>query len=99
MKRNKKKSVSKLDKLLELPDELISNEPKITIISFNKCLIENYKSILEYQEFYIRLSTYIGIININGFNMKLNEMTNDDLLIEGKIESIDFESTIENKEE
>jgi sporulation protein YqfC len=99
MKRNKKKSVSKLDKLLELPDELISNEPKITIISFNKCLIENYKSILEYQEFYIRLSTYIGIININGFNMKLNEMTNDDLLIEGKIESIDFESTVENEGE
>ena len=31
--------------------------------------------------------------------MQLNEMTNDDLLIEGKIESIDFESTIENKEE
>ena len=94
MKRNKKKGVSKLDRLLELPDE-----PKITIMAFNKCLIENYKSILEYQEFYIRLSTYIGIININGFNMQLNEMTNDDLLIEGKIESIDFESTIENKEE
>ena len=99
MKRNKKKGVSKLDRLLELPDELISNEPKITIMALNKCLIENYKSILEYQEFYIRLSTYIGIININGFNMQLNEMTNDDLLIEGKIESIDFESTIENKEE
>ncbi len=99
MKRNRKKGVSKLDKLLEIPDELISNEPKITIVAFNKCLIENYKSILEYQEFYIRLSTYIGIININGFNMQLNEMTNEDLLIEGKIESIDFESTIENREE
>ena len=40
MKRNKKKGVSKLDRLLELPDELISNEPKITIMAFNKCLIE-----------------------------------------------------------
>ena len=99
MKRNKKKGISKLNKLLEIPEELISNEPKITIISFNKCLIENYKSVLEYQEFYIRLSTYIGIININGFNMQLNEMTNDDLLIEGKIESIDFESTLDNEEE
>ena len=99
MRKNRKKGASKLDRLLELPDELVSNEPKITIVASNKCLIENYKSILEYQEFYIRLSTYIGIININGFNMQLNEMTNDDLLIEGKIESIDFESTIENEEE
>lgn len=99
MKRNRKKGISKLNKLLEMPDELVFNEPKITIIAFNKCLIENYKAILEYQEFYVRLSTYIGIININGFNMQLNEMTNDDLLIEGKIESIDFESTVENEEE
>ena len=65
MKRNRKKGISKLNKLLEMPDELVSNEPKITIIAFNKCLIENYKAILEYQEFYVRLSTYIGIININ----------------------------------
>ena len=99
MKKNKRKGISKLNKLLELPDELISNEPKITLVSFNKCLIENYKAILEYQEFYIRLSTYIGIVNINGFNMQLNEMTNEDLLIEGKIESIDFESTVEDGEE
>ena len=40
MKRNRKKGISKLNKLLEMPDELVSNEPKITIIAFNKCLIE-----------------------------------------------------------
>ena len=55
-------------------------------------LIENYKSILEYQEFYIRISTYIGIININGYELNLNEMTTDDLLITGKIDGIDFET-------
>ncbi len=98
MKRGKKK-VGRLDKLLEIPEEIVSNEPKITIISFNKCLIENYKAILEYQEFFIRISCYIGIININGFNLQLNEMTNDDLLIEGNIDSIDFESTVDNGEE
>jgi len=61
-------------------------------------LIENYKNILEYQEFYIRVNTYIGIININGFNLKLEEMTSDDLKIEGKIEGIDFENTIDEEE-
>ena len=54
-------------------------------------LIENYKVILEYQDFYIRINTQIGIININGFNLKLNEMTSDDIMVIGDIDSIDFE--------
>ena len=47
MRKNRKKGASKLDRLLELPDELVSNEPKITIVAFNKCLRGTYKSILE----------------------------------------------------
>ncbi|MBO5005037.1 MAG: sporulation protein YqfC [Clostridia bacterium] len=93
MRRNKKKNImNRLDKVLEMPKEITSNEPKITILGFNQMLIENYKGILEYQEFFIRLNTYIGIININGFNLNLSEMTTDDVLITGKIESVDFES-------
>lgn len=93
MRRNKRKNIiNRLDKVLEMPKEITSNEPKITILGFNQMLIENYKGILEYQEFYIRLNTYIGIININGFNLNLSEMTTDDILITGKIESVDFES-------
>lgn len=92
MRRNKKqKYQNKFERLLEIPTELSSTEPKITIVSFNEMLIENYKGILEYQEFFIRISTYSGIININGFNLKLDEMTSDDLMITGKIETIDFE--------
>ena len=73
MRENKRKNkINRLDKVLEMPKEIISNEPKITILGFNQMLIENYKGILEYQEFYIRLNTYIGIININGFNLNLS---------------------------
>ena len=39
-------------------------------------MIENYKAILEYQDFYIRLSTEIGILNINGFNLNLKRNDN-----------------------
>ncbi len=98
MRENKRKNkINRLDKVLEMPKEITSNEPKITILGFNQMLIENYKGILEYQEFYIRLNTYIGIVNINGFNLNLSEMTTDDILITGKIESVDFES-IEDEE-
>lgn len=98
MKQKKNYRASKLNKFLEMPEELTSNEPKITIMGFNQMLIENYKGILEYQEFFIRINTYTGIININGFNLSLNEMTQDDIMVTGKIESVDFESMTDEGE-
>lgn len=90
-----KKSQGKLSRLLELPQEVEKNNTKVTINSFDEMLIENYKGILEYEEFYIKLKTAIGIININGFNLELEQITEDDIIIKGKIESIDIERTVE----
>lgn len=95
-KKNKKLKQNRFEQLLEIPQEISSQIPKVTIMGFEDVLVENYKSILEYQDFFVRLSTNIGIININGFELKLNEMTNDDVLITGKIEGIDFEKTIDD---
>ena len=90
MKRN-----NKLDKLLEMPKEVYSNVPKVTITGFNEIIIENFKGILEYEDFYVRINTYIGIININGYGLNLENMTNDDIKVKGKIESIDIERTVD----
>lgn len=90
-KTRKNRMQSKMNRLLEIPQEISTNLPKLTIVGFEKVLIENYKAILEYQDFYIRISTYIGILNINGYELDLKEMTTDDLLITGRIEGIDFE--------
>ena len=89
--RKKNKKESTLNRILEIPQEISTNEPKITIAGFKKMLIENYKVILEYQDIYIRIKTYIGIVNINGFNLKLGEMTDDDIMVTGDIETVDFE--------
>ncbi len=85
------KRKNRLDKILELPQEVYSNVPKLTITGFNEIILENYKGILEYEEFFASISTYIGIVNINGYNLNLEKMTNDDIKITGRIENIDFE--------
>ena len=93
MKRKKQKR--KVDELLEFPKEVYSNEPKLVITRFEELVIENFKGILEYEEFFVRINTHIGIININGYNLNLKNMTNDDIKVCGKIESIEFERTID----
>ena len=91
----KEKRYNRMNKLLEIPKEVCSDIPKIIITGFDEILIENYKGILEYEEFFVRISTHIGIININGYNLNLDKMTDDDIKVRGKIESIDIERTID----
>ena len=95
MKRKNKNVKTRLNKMLEVPDEVVMQVPKLTILKFEEVLIENYKGILEYQDFFIRISTQIGIININGFDLKLGEMTADEVLVTGKIENIDLERIVD----
>ena len=89
------KRKNRFENILEMPKEVYTNVPKLTVVGFDEMIIENYKSILEYEEFFVKINTYIGILNINGFNLNLEKMTNDDIKITGTIESIDIEKTID----
>lgn len=91
----KKQRKNRMDKMLEIPKEVYSNIPKLSVTGFGEMVIENYKGILEYEEFFVRISTHIGIININGYNLNLETMTNDDIKVTGKIESIEIERLVE----
>ncbi len=88
----------KLNHILELPQEVIGNAPRLTIVGFEQLLIENYKGILEYEDFFIKINTHIGALNINGFNLNLKQMTEDDIMISGKIESVDLERTFDEED-
>ena len=91
----RKRNHNKIDKMLELPKEVYTNEPKITITGFDEMIIENFKGILEYEEFFVRINTYIGIISINGFSLNLENMTDDDIKVTGQIDSINFEKLVD----
>ena len=91
MKRNKPKKYNKLDSLLEIPREVASTDIKITISGFDEIFIENYKNILEYQDVLIKVNTYEGTVTIYGFNLKLEELTDEDIKVSGRIDTIELE--------
>ena len=82
---------NKINNMLEIPKEVYTKEPKVTIMGFKELVIENYKRIIEYEETYIRLKTFIGIVNINGLKLKLDKMDNENIKILGNINSIYIE--------
>ena len=91
MRRSKPKKYTKLDSLLEIPREVVSTDVKLTVNGFDEVLIENYKNILEYQDILIKLNTFEGSISIYGFNLKLEQLTDEDIKVKGKIDTIEFE--------
>ncbi len=93
----KKNHFRKIDKLLEIPKEVYSNEVKITIVGFEEIIIENYQGILDYEEYFVRIKTHTGIINLNGYNFNLENLSNDDIKVTGKIEGIEFERLVEEE--
>ena len=43
--RVKRTSINRINQFLEMPEELITNKPKLTILGFDQLVIENYKNI------------------------------------------------------
>ena len=89
------KRKNRFNEFLEMPREIDNKEPKVTIISFDEIYIENYKGILEYEDFFIKINTEIGTISVNGFNLTLQEITSDDIGVKGTIKSIELEKNQE----
>ena len=89
--RDRGKKVSFIDEILDMPKEISSGTPKITLVGFGEMLIENYKGILEYEELYIKINTYIGVIHIVGSNFNLKNINEDDILLTGTFVKIELE--------
>lgn len=96
MRKKIKRKENKFDKLLEIPKEIATSTPRLIINGFEEVLVENYKGVLEYEENFIKIATYIGIVNINGVNLKLNQMKDDTVFIYGQIDSVSMEKDIDN---
>ena len=86
---------NRVNEMLEIPKEVYSNIPNFIITGFEDMIIENYKGILEYEDYYIRVKTSIGIVNIHGINLRLEKMTENNIKITGKIETIELERIID----
>ncbi len=77
-------------KLSKVNMDIVVGVPLITQIGNKKVIIENYKSILGFLEYEIKVSTSLGTLKVFGDKMKMIEMTSDTLIIVGKIEKIEL---------
>lgn len=97
-KRNKKEKEKqsrtgikeKVVNALELPKEIMLDMPRLTMIGKGSLLIENYKGVIEYGSSRVRINSGIGVVRVSGELLLIREITSEDIVIEGKIQSVEF---------
>ena len=80
----------KFSEFLELPQEIVDKSTKITAIDDNNILIQGYKKIEDYYDNYIKIKTNNMDIVIDGVGLDIKEINDYELVIEGKIYSINY---------
>ncbi|MGL5715158.1 MAG: YabP/YqfC family sporulation protein [Paraclostridium sp.] len=76
--------------MIEIPTDLQVNQPTVTVLSNTFMIIENYKSILEYDINLIRIKTKTNIIKICGDKLYLKYITDVEIGIKGIIYSVEY---------
>lgn len=106
MKKEKKENIKKLKKIdfkskvskakenflekLNVPDELSHNYTKITMIENEQILLEGKNSIVDYYDNYIKIQTEGLYIILDGKNLNINEIEDNELLISGNINNVGY---------
>ena len=78
----------KISQILDMPEEVIFDIPKMVVIGKKEIRIENYKGILEYDDRLIRINTSMGAIAIEGEGLDLKNILREEISVTGRINHI-----------
>ncbi len=86
MKFNKIKG--KIADELDLPDNILTDNSNIIITGNRKIIIESHDGIYTYEKDIVSINSKYQIISIKGIDLKIGEIDNFRIIIEGKINEI-----------
>lgn len=79
-----------LSEALDLPQEILSDLPRIVLVGNKEIHIENFMSLIEYSIQRVRIATRSGVLVIDGSHLEAQKMTADNLVIRGEILQVSF---------
>ena len=74
--------------LFDLPPDVVAGLPRLELVGDGELRVENHKGILAYGDEEIQVSGGVFLIQIRGSGLELRAMTGLELLITGRIDSI-----------
>ena len=78
--------------MLELPQDIILDLPRITMLGNKQLLVENHKGIIEYTASLVRIKVNQGEVLVKGQDLTLGNLQAEQILIEGIVEVVCYDS-------
>lgn len=76
----------------ELPQEVLLDLPRVTLVGNVQLYIENHRGVIAYDENQVRLSVKNGEIIVQGKRLQIKNLIEEELLITGFIERLTCEN-------
>lgn len=76
--------------MFDMPEDVMLDLPKISIIGDIQVYIENHRGIIEYKTELVRISTTLGEISIAGEELVLRNIGTEEIYVDGRIKSVSF---------
>ncbi|WP_281888220.1 sporulation protein YqfC [Paenibacillus sp. YYML68] len=77
-------------KLLDLPQDVAMDLPRITMIGNMQLYIENHRGVLHFSSDSLKLALSKGKLEVSGSNLVIREIMPDEVMIEGMIRDIQY---------
>lgn len=77
--------------ILEIPQDIILDLPRITMLGNKQLLVENHKGIIEYTPSLVRIKLNQGELIIIGKNLILGNLQIEQILVEGTVEELKYD--------
>lgn len=91
-KKAKRITAKKIIETLDISDDIFFNSPRISLLSDREIRIENYLSVLLYENNQLIVKTKDNNITIKGEHLSIDIITDEEFTIKGRIFSLEFSS-------
>lgn len=85
------KQWQRLAGILEIPQDITLDLPRITMLGNKQLLVENHKGIIEYTSSLVRIKLNQGELIIAGKNLMLGNLQMEQILVEGTVEGVKYD--------
>jgi sporulation protein YqfC len=76
--------------MLDLPQDVIFDLPRMTMIGNMQLYIENHRGVLHFSEEYLKLALTTGNIEIHGKHLSIRAILPEEVFVEGFIDEIKY---------
>ncbi len=90
MLKMSKKNLREFALLSQLPREVMTDQPRITLIADQEIVVENHKGLICYEDTFVKVNTNISPLAIEGDKLVIERMDSETIFIRGRIKSVKY---------